>query len=200
LVERSENLVKWFGFGADVFPMARTEKVEHGYAACGIKTFGTGTPQLVHLLWCFNEDGHEAIAVVYAPADCPADDLKPTLYRSVIAGPVEKLFPCEGVLNREPLQCTGPFNVPIGSETHRMFVVNWTTGDGLRAFLVMGAIDREHAMRPIWNFYQQSGKPNDGTHLIASDTIKLIAEMDPVLDESLHPKHDFEFIQSPAMR
>ena len=169
--------------------------VTHGFLPAGYTTLGTSDPNRnVHLIWCDNEAGCEAIGVIYTPAGIRPDELKPALVNSVMAAPVERLFSGEGVLNRGPLQCTGPFPVQIGGMIQKVFVVAWSRPDGpMRAFLVIGALELEHAIEPILRLYEQSKKPKNGIHLIVSDTIQLIQELDDIIGGTLQPQHDFKF-------
>jgi hypothetical protein len=162
------------------------------YQAFGFVTLATGDPKkLAHMIWCYNKVGREALGVVFAPVDVSLIELKAGLVESVLRAP-ERLFECEGVLNKKPLQCTGPFPVIVGGETIRPFVVNWCIGGAMRAFLIFGADDRESAMRPIHNWYLASMKKEfKGMTVLVSETIQSIVEFEDLGTGALQPKKDF---------
>lgn len=167
------------------------------YQAFGFVTLATDDPKkLAHLIWCYNKVGREAIGVVFAPVEVSLDELKAGLVESVLRAP-ERLFECEGVLNKKPLQCTGPFPVIVGDEAIRLFVVNWCIGGAMRAFLIFGARDRENAMRPIHNWYLASKeKKIKGMTVLASATIQSIVEFEDLGTGALQPKKDFKFARA----
>ena len=167
---------------------------ETGYSAIGFTTFPSGDPETnIHLIWAFDETGREALGVAYVPADVPIEQLKPGLAAGVRKSP-ERLFLCAGVLNMPPLQCTGPYAVTVGDEQLTMFVVNWCIEKHMRAFLVLDALDREHAIRPFHNWYlAEKEKRIAGRRLIVSDTIRLVVELEDIGLGALRPADDFEF-------
>ena len=167
---------------------------EPKYSAIGFTTFPSGDPETnIHLIWAFDEAGREALGVAYVPTAVPVEQLKPGLAAGVQQSP-ERLFSCAGVLNMPPLQCTGPYSVTVGDEQLTFFVVNWCIEKHMRAFLVLGALDCEHAIRPFHNWWlKEQEKKTVGTHLIVSDTIQLVVELEDIGLGALRPNNDFEF-------
>jgi hypothetical protein len=172
------------------------KKKGKGFVPCGYVTLPTGDPaEKCHLIWCFNEVGKEAIGVVFAPARTPKDELREGLANAVRRAP-NMLFQCEGVLNKDPLQCCGPFRVPIGTDMHIFHTVHWSLDPGksgnMRAFLLLGARDCEHALRMLWGLHKVPKKGGKG--MLASDTIKMVLEFEDLLGENiLMPRRDFIF-------
>lgn len=167
------------------------------YQAFGFVTLATNDPKmLAHLIWCYNKVGREAIGVVFAPSNAPVQELKMALVDSVSRAP-ERLFECEGVLNKKPLQCTGPFPVVVGDEAILLFSVNWCIGGAMRAFVVFGARDRWNAMRPIYNWFLTSKKrKNKGMTVLASSAIQSIVEFEDLGTGALRPEKDFKFVRT----
>lgn len=129
-------------------PVFRTP---HTYQAAGYCKIAEAGGQVLYWLWCCAEDGREAVLPITVDAALDLTRLRMHFVRSAMAAPKEQFTECNGVLNAEKLQATGPFNyVANDGRQLELFAVNGEIVQGRwSAFMVIGAVDLGIALKPI---------------------------------------------------